>query len=161
MLGRLTRARPWLAPRTPELRGADLGSALGRRAVRHAAACGPSGSTTVFVCEALLMYLPERQARRLLRTCARAGGWLIFADRLPGGVDDREEAEAMLRSAGLTLDTWTINSAALGSAAVVYGPRGASPNNGDARALVAAGARVSSARHLGVAHGRRRSKLGL
>ena len=156
MLSRLTRARPWLAPRTPELRAADLSTASGRAVVYSAAAGAPNGSpSVVFVCEAVLMYLPERRARELLQTCGRfQGAHVVFADRLPGSIEDRTEAVGALQSAGLTLRNWEINSN------VRARRRGSSRHGqivmaahraGDARALKLAGARVSAARHMGLA----------
>lgn len=151
MLQRLARRRPELAPRIPGMQGADLSTRSGRAVVRRAAASAPAGSQPVILCEALLMYLPDRCARALLRTCGRVdGARLVFADRLPGGVENREEAEALLRSLGLTLCEWRINSN-MGVEASTHGQMGVARAAGDARALKASGARVSSARHMGVA----------
>ena len=101
------------------------------------------------------MYLSEASARRLLETCARQrGACVVFADRLPSGVESRAEAEASLAALGLALGSWTIN-ARMGPEASTHGHMGVAAAAGDARALVGAGARVSSARHMGVARSRR------
>jgi O-methyltransferase involved in polyketide biosynthesis len=178
MLERLTRRRPWLSPRIPSMHSADLSTRSGRRVVHRAAQCDALRSsqahTTVFVLEALLMYMDPASARELLRVCGNVPGSLVvFADRLPGGVDNRAQAEAVLKAAGLTLDEWRINAKLERATAWPFGfgwpPRvrtsgapqhphqsqdlaGQALAEGDARALVAAGACVSHARHMGIAH---------
>ena len=71
----------------------------------------------ILVCEALMIYLPDNAAERLLRLAVEeakaAGAWqisLCFADALPGisGVD-MFSAQRLLRRVGLDLDqsSWT------------------------------------------------------
>ena len=183
MLTRLTRKRPWLARQLPQAYGGDLASRAGRAVLRRAAHSPPAhreeskqghvgfdcallqsssadaGRRTIFVCEALLMYLPDRASRALLRRCAEVdGSFFVFADRLPGDIETREEAEACLGALGWTLEAWTINHAppTRGWAGRVrIGGRRRTDAYAllaeDARALSAAGATVSSARHMGVA----------
>ena len=150
MVRRLTRRRPWLAPRVPRAYAFDLSTAGGRSAIRRAVSTVERGARTVFVVEALLMYLPERSAEELLRACAKVqSAELIFADRLPGGVDSRGEAEAVLERLGWRLTEWQINHKIVRKHAT--GHIMGIADRGDARELTAAGALVSSARHLGVA----------
>lgn len=160
LVQRLTRRRPWLARCVPRAYPGDLSIARGRKVVRRAArtAAVPTGmgDGPIFVVEALLMYLPESSAMELLRVCGSIrGARIVFADRLPCGVESRAEAKELLERLGWTLITWKINAKVdrahdrmrkegRRKDVVVVDPD-------DARALAACGARVSSARHMGVA----------
>lgn len=160
LVQRLTRRRPWLARCVPRAYSGDLSTARGRRVVRRAArtASGPmgQGDGPIFVVEALLMYLPESSAMELLRVCGSIrGARIVFADRLPCGVENRAEAKELLERLGWTLITWQINAKQVRrkDTRTDGHQRGVVvDDSGDARALAASGALVSSARHMGVAH---------
>lgn len=145
ILRRLLKARPWLSNLAPPMLEADLSTDAGRAVVRRAAKQAPSNAHIVFICEAVLIYLSDRDSLKLLQTCARVkDSRIVFADRLARSVENREEAEVLLGSVGLTLTNWTINS-------VIAGEKHSNTCNDDARLIRANGGRLSNARHMGIA----------
>mmetsp|Transcript_24691 Transcript_24691/g.68764 ORF Transcript_24691/g.68764 Transcript_24691/m.68764 type:complete len:394 (-) Transcript_24691:96-1277(-) len=61
---------------------------------------------TIFVFEAVLLYLDEGVPTKLLELCSQWSGYLCFADRLELEDDDRETAAAMLERCGWKLEDW-------------------------------------------------------
>ena len=115
LLNRLGRRRPQLKPQLQRLVQLPANLSIAeeaRGALRTALGPSCSGSSVVFVVEALLIYLKPDDAAALLKMCAeeaRAAGatsaQLCFADRLPH-VPEYEvtAASALLKGAGFELD---------------------------------------------------------